>query len=252
MLQQAAFVACGALVAEVCLLGIWCGLSVQSLKYRLPGTCALVLLAACTISIGLQIADGGPRRSGMPVEVALVIAAASYGMFAVLQIPLWLVRKTKQLRIASRIDTNNLEPLRSRQFSLGYLMLWTALVGVLLVIVRESLPRESGGVRMREIVEIALATICYVVLSSLLSMPCLWLVLAKQRSWSALVALGCTLVGGPVFILICSSMIFVRQLPDEILPGVACYEVGLTGTSIVVLLVLRLTGYRMVDVGSKI
>jgi len=77
--QNFAFIAIGALLAEVCLLAIWCGSSQQAIKVRLPVTVALVLVGVCSFCLGLQLPEVGQGNS-MPLVVALVIAAAGFAI----------------------------------------------------------------------------------------------------------------------------------------------------------------------------
>lgn len=245
LLMYFAFVASGALIAEVVLLGTWCSLSLQPIKYRLPVTATFVVIGACSYCIGLQLADPSPPEQGIPVEVALLIAVAGLGTFAVIQIPLWVIRRATQFRIAIPATAVPGESLQKKQFSIRYLMLGTAVVAVVLVLVRNSLPGHSVGISLRELMEILMLMLSFIGLSSLLSVPCLWIALTEKPSLRPWLVLVCAFVAGPFLVLVCSSMIFGPQVLEESLLGVPCYEVGLTGTLLAGLWVLRSLGYRM-------
>lgn len=243
------FTAIGALVAQVCLLGIWCGLSQQAIKYRLPVTAALVLIGACSYCLGLQLPDWGSTDSGLPTEVAFVLAGAAFGMFALLQIPLWLVRRSTQSRIAIPETARFEDSLSGRQFSVGYLMLWTTLVGVLLVIVRNVLPeRSEGGLSSSDLVDIVMLILVYIGLSSLLCIPCVWIALPERPHIGASMVLCGAFIAGPLLSLFFTIMIVGRSDVGQLLTGVAYFEAGLTGTTLAVLLVLRSLGYRVLVV----
>ena len=244
-LLHCVFVATGALVAEVCLLAIWCGSSLQAIKYRLPVTLALLLVATCSFCLGLQLPDMGQAGRGMPLEAALVITGAGFGLFVVMQVPLWLIWRTTGSRIATPETARLGESRQGKQFSLGYLMLGTALVGVLLVLVRNSLPEECDGIRLRELVEIFMFLLIYIGLSSLLCLPCIWITLTERPQIRSSLTLAGTIISGPFIMLACTNMIFPGQESAEVIPGVLCYEFGLAGTTLAVLFVLRSLGYRM-------
>ncbi len=243
--RSAAFVACCALVAEICLLGIWCGMAQQAIKYRLPLTLALVLVTAAAYCIGLQLPDLGQPRSGMPLQVALVICGAAFSQFFVMQVPLWIIRRNHNARIAPTGVMLTEDSLQGKQFSVGYLMLCTAIIAVLLVIVRSALPKQSADIPVRQLTEIFLAILVYVSLSCLLTIPCVWIVLSETIPVHSLMIGLITFVVGPVVALVLTMMIFGRQDADEFFQGVLCYECGLTVTTGATLFILRCAGYRL-------
>ena len=128
-------------------------------------------------------------------------------------------------------------------------MLWTALVGVLLVLVRNVLPDHAdGGFTLGELLEIVMAILLYIGLSSLLCIPCVWIALAERPHIGSMLLLAGALIVCPFLTQVCTSMIFHQGLDDDVLIGVTSYEVGLTVTTLAALLVLRLLGYRLLVV----
>lgn len=71
-LQYIASFFLGALLAEACLLGIWCALGTQPIKYRLPITCGLAAFGTWAFVVGLQLSDIPP----MPWQVAVLVVLA--------------------------------------------------------------------------------------------------------------------------------------------------------------------------------
>jgi hypothetical protein len=238
-----ALFASGALVSEVCLLGIWCGLSLQALKYRLPITVSLVVIAACTYSLGLQLPD-----DGMPLVVALLIGTAAFGMFLALQLPLWLMRCCSPRRIASPALAARGRPSRESQFSVGYLMLWMALVGLLLVVVRNSLPDTNENIPQRELGGILLVILAYIGLSALLCVPCIWIVLGAKNARSAALLLVGLLLIAPWVMLHVGKAAFPPFRTSDLLVGTAIYSAGLTTTTLGVAIVWWMLGYRYISV----
>ncbi len=243
--QNFAFIAIGALLAEVCLLAIWCGSSQQAIKVRLPVTVALVLVAVCTYSLGLQFPSMGSGIGRMPLQVALVIAAAGYGLFVVMQVPLWLIVRTTRCRIATPETIRLGGSKQGRQFSIGYLMLWTGLVCVLLVLVRNTFPTETVTIGARDLMDTGFYLIIFILFSSLLSLPCIWIALTKRPQILSVLTLVGTIIVGPFIILVVTYMRFPVVRFSEVVSGVFCYGIGFAGTTLAVLFVLQYLGYRM-------
>ena len=95
----------------------------------------MLVLAACAIWVGLNA-----RQQSLSTDTAVELGVVAVVMFAVAQIPLLFVRAMDHKRIASP-DTKYLTPAEeSLQFGLRYLLGWPLGVGLLLVLVRQSLP----------------------------------------------------------------------------------------------------------------
>ena len=177
----------GALVAEICLLGIWCGLSLQAIKYRLPVTLSLLLVVVCSYWVGLQLPD-----EDIPSVIAALVAAGAFGMFAILQLPLWVMRYCSPRRITLGNTELHGNRVRGSQFSVRYLMLWTTLTGLLLVTVRHSLPTARTGISGPEVVSIPLVMFAYAGFSTAFCLPWIWILLGEKHSLLGGVGAGCS------------------------------------------------------------
>ncbi len=244
-MEYCAFFASGGLVAEACLLATWLALGTLALKYRLPLTVALLLVAACSFVIGLQLAEGG-----MPLDVAVIIIAAAFALYCCMQVPLWVMRAIARQRIGLP-DTGSLTTRQdSTQFGLRYLLACTAAVGVLLVIVKHSLPEEpmTGDAPWAEI----LGAICvFMAFSGLIWLPCVWLPLTHERRILWAVWLAIVGIGGPPAVYAGLTVMF-GPAPDavEIITAIFLFGLGVGGTTFLVLLVARFLGYRLVAASS--
>jgi hypothetical protein len=240
-LQYSAFVATGGLVSEACLLATWVALGAQAVKFRLPLTGALLLAAACSFLIGLQLPE-----DRMPLDVAIIIFGASVAMYCCMQVPLWIMRAITRRRIDLPEAGSLSAKLESAQFGLRYLMTCTAAVGVLLVLVKHSLPEESmaGGAPWGEI----FGVLCvFMIFSALICLPCVWLALTDERRilWAVWLILVGT--GGPP--LVFGALVTVLGGgPDaaKVIGGIFLFGLGAGGTTFLVLLIARLMGYRLV------
>jgi|GEM_PF-3390408 hypothetical protein len=239
-LEYCAIFASGVLVAEVALLAIWCGLGQWSLKYRLPVTVTLLIFGACSYCLGLQLPEPNSR---MPWLVAALLTGAAIGLFAVMQLPLWLIRRTSQSRIALSKGDQSESP-QQKQFGVGYLMILTALFAILLVVVQSSMPHGHQFLSIGEILETCVYLIIYIAVSSLLSIPCVWIALSERKKTPSLVTLAATITVAP-FLLFGLTKMLAGQVDSEAIFSIFCYEIGLTGTTLATLVIFRLLGYQV-------
>jgi hypothetical protein len=239
------FVAVGGLVAEPCLLGIWCSLSRQAIKYRITATVVLLLMVVYVFCVGLNLAAPDSSQRGMPLESALMIVSAALGMFAFVQVPLWFLRREKRLQIVSSNSPELASDRQRSQFGVGYLILWTVIMSVFLSLLRSTFPAARYTPPLFMLLAVVLFSATFIGLSSLLSIPCVWIVLTERPSpIPSLLLLG-TIVSGPFLMLVCLNKAIVGSDSLEVVYGVLYYEYGLTGTTLAMLFVLRLLGYRM-------
>lgn len=237
------FVAIGGLAAEVCLLSIWCGLSVQPIKSRLPITTALVVVAICSFVFGMQV-----PASGAPLGGSLILFGTALVGFAILQLPLWLVRCLTCCRIATLEEVPQSQVLPGTQYSLGYLMFWTTLVGVLLAVVRNSLPDAEMIGPLSGVIQISLVLVTYACWSAFLCVPAVWIVLGQAQRLPASVLLVAAIAVGPVAVYYFGYAAMRRPPLPLVMQISYSYAAGLVATTLAVLLVLRRLDYRFIAV----
>jgi len=239
--------AVGGLVAEACLLAIWVVLGTQAVKFRLPLTGALVLVAACSFLIGLQL-----PFDGMPLDVAIIIISAGVAMYCCMQVPLWIMRAITRRRIdlpeAGSLSTKQ----ESAQFGLRYLLTCTAAVGVLLVLVKHSLPEGSLAFDTSW-GELFGGGFVFVAFSALVCLPSVWLALADERRilwavWLAVMGIG----GPPIVFAALVAMFGPIRYAAEAIASIFSFGLGAGGTTLLVLLVARFLGYRLVPAAPRL
>jgi len=235
------FAAFGVVVAEGCLLATWLALGSLALKYRLPVSVALLLVAACSFLVGIRLAE-----DGMPLDAAVIIICAAVALYGCMQLPLWGMRAITRQRIRLIEAGSSSATQNSNQFGLRYLLTGTAAVGVLLVIVKHSLP-EGGMTRGAPWAEILGVLTVFLVFSTLICLPCVWLPLTHERRIMWLVWLAIAGLGGPPSIYAALAAMF-GAAPDagEIIAAIFFYGMGVGGTTFFVLFVARSLGYMLV------
>lgn len=147
LLENLAFFCAGGLVAEVCLSAIWGAMAAGQMKYRIPISAGLVLLAACFYVLGLQLPD--LPDSDMPLEVGLLVIGLSILMYAALLLPLWFVRRLARLQIAvPGEDSARASKQPGAQFGLRYLLMCPVVVsGIIILLQYSPANAEPSGFR---------------------------------------------------------------------------------------------------------
>ena len=241
VLQFVAFVALGALVAEVCLLSIWSALGAQAVMLRVPISLGLLIAATCAFLMGLQLPG-----DEMPFDSAIGIGATSIMMFCCVQVPLLGVRAKWHRTIDWGAPGSVSIRHESAQFGLRYLLVFTTLVGVLLMMVKQSLPagRFANSIPLAETIAVMFVIMVF---STLICLPCVWLALSTGRPLVWLVWLAVVGLAGPPVVVACISAI-VSNVPQlaRVIATMYCFALGAAGTMLLTLLILRSLGYRLI------
>lgn len=246
-LEFCGLAAVGGLVSEACLLATWVALGTLAVKFRLPLTGALVLVAACSFVVGLRLLD-----HRMPLDVAIIFICAGVAMYCCMQVPLWGMRAITRRRIDLPGAPSLTTKQESAQFGLRYLLAGTAVVGLLLVLVKHSLPKESpaGNVPWPEIIG---GGFVFIAFSAIVCLPCVWLALSDERRvrWAVWLAVGG--VGGPLIVFAALAAMFgpIRYAAEAI-AAISTFGLGAGGTTLLVLFVVRLLGYRLVGPATSL
>lgn len=238
--------AMGGLVSEACLLATWVALGTQAVKYRLPLTGALVLVGTCSFLIGLEFSE-----AGMPLDVAIILIGAGVAMYCCMQVPLWIMRAMTRRR-TDLLEAGSRSAKQESAHGLRYLFTSTAAVGVLLILVKHSLPEGSpaGDVLWGEVIG---GGFVFMAFSALVCLPCVGLALSDERRilWAVWLAVGG--MGGPLIALAALAALFGPV--GDAAGAIACifiFGLGAAGTTLLVLLVARLLGYRLVPAAPRL
>jgi len=246
--QYAALFATGGLAAEVCLLAIWSALGAQSVVFRVPLTGSLVLVAGCAYVIGLRFPG-----DDLPLDVGIFMIAAGLLMYGCIQVPLWVLRVVTQQRIDVPEETDGASSAGAPvQFTVRDLLIGTAVVGMLLVLVKHSLPEGHLSTHARWFVVVGTGLV-FVAFSAAICLPCIWLTLRDNpnRSWA--LGLSIVVLGGPPVVFAALVAISAGG-PDvaEVIMGIYVFGLGTAATLILVLLIVRAIGYRLICPAAKL
>jgi hypothetical protein len=244
-----AIFATGGLVAEFCLLAIWCAWGAQSFVFRLPLTTTLVIVAACSFVLGLQIPE-----DGMPRGLAVFLMVSGLLLFGGVQVPMWIRRVVTQQEIDVPSETDDTRlTTPSAQFGVRHVLIGMALVGLLLVLVKYSLPPGSldGPTRWFGIIAGGLT---FIVFSATISLPCVLLTLGDHRRGLWALTLLLVTACGPLAVCLVLVVIENVNAYDLVETAFAIFAFGLgaAATHILVLLIARAMGYRLVTPGRLV
>jgi hypothetical protein len=240
--------ATGALVAEACLLAIWAALGRQAISYRLLCPCAILLLATCAFFAGIRSSVGPATSRQPPLQVAMILIIAASLMFVSLQIPLWVlrIRYGRRIDVMTRPQATDNAPV---QFSLRYLMILTAVVAVGMVAARTALAgtewEPSDGPWLMVVTMIAI----FALFSTAVCVPCVRITLDEEEAagrWGGILLLVFFI--GPVSTMVAVVVVSGEGFSNsgELLLGIYCFAAGMLLTTVVVLLIMRGLGYRLV------
>lgn len=257
-------VAAGAIAAEACLLAIWAALGPQTVAVRLLITLPLLVLCICAYITGVRQSfsiDTTPQP--FQTYAAIVMAAelmfiwVQVPLFVFVQVPLWVarVRSGRWIDLAASPDDGN--DRRVIQFGLRYLLALTTVVALLLLVVRYSVGSASwdlGASSMEWLYYIATLAM-YTVVSTLVCLPCVWLILDRGRDKLAwLIWFVAATAAGPLLTAALLPVLnggVIRFNGDTVI-GTYCFTIGLAMTTILVLLAVRKLGYRLVGSAAEL
>jgi hypothetical protein len=244
LLQYCALFATGGLVAEACLLAIWAALGAQRAILRIPLTVALVLVAGCSYVIGLKL-----PADDLPMDVAVFMIAAGLLIYGCMQVPLWGLRVITQQQIDLPHKTGGAATARrSTQFGLRHLLIAMAMVGILLVLVKQALPQPYVALDHTGWLVIFACGFVFIVFSAFICLPCVSLALRRNtgRLWTA--ALLLPVLGGPPLAYIAVRLITEdASEATEVVLGIYAFGLGTATTVMLVLLIARAIGYRLIS-----
>ncbi|NLS98149.1 MAG: hypothetical protein GXX96_38960 [Planctomycetaceae bacterium] len=241
-----AYFCAGGLIAEVCVLAIWGAMGGSPLKYRIPVTLGLVLLAACTLVVGFRILD-----DGFPLSVAVLVIGLSFGMYVCLLAPLGIVRRVTKRRIAVPNEVRaSAQDRPETQFGLRYLLAGPVVVSGIFILLRYSLPQDDSmvGPSLAEILGMLFGVAVFITFSAMICIPCIWLTLADRRRAGAAVLLAVVVLAGPWIALTVLEMGYGPIGPDvwEAMLVTSSFGAGVSATTLLLLYVWRQLGYRLV------
>lgn len=229
----------GVLLAQACLLAIWCGLGNQSLWIRAFASIGILLGGTLAYMMGLNMDSTYPP----PAEVWIVIFVIAACLFLSLLFPVSFIR-WKQKRILTSIATD-VEALPS-QFGIKHLILATTAVAIFIAVLQQysSNMEFTGDAPWHEIIPFCLIFLTLATFNSLL---CFIVVFSNRLRIGALVILGITLAGGPVAASYFLSLLFKTPFPnnaEHFINGFS-FAVGTTITMLLVLSHFRFLGFRL-------
>ncbi len=232
------------LFGQPLLLAVWAGLSGRRLAVRWPQA---IGLAACLELVVLWAS----QRHRDAYSIGLEYMVVTVGVVVVFGALLGIVRLRYGWRIVLGRDAQGAATTHG-QFSLGQLMLWTAVVAGVLALGRWMTPEGPGASDWSKAGLMLLNALVVGMVSLPLVTCCVGAVLRKSdREWFIVWAVGAAVIAlaALVIVMMVVAWIFDSSAGDAGVEGAAL--AGLAGAGMIVtlvagLVVLRLCGYRLV------
>lgn len=236
------FVALGLLVAQPCLLSIWCALGSERVVVRVPAAMGILFILTAVYLKTMHFLD-----SSMPLEVVFFVGGLVLATTIILQIPLWLFRwlscQVIQLPAASKssISTN--------QFGIRHLLISMTIAAIIVAVARATVP--SGNLEGPSIPwgQLILFLLYFVITACLLSFLALAVVFSRRKRWLFTVLLFVFLLACPYggILVMENTRAFGGMLKLGVQETLNMYIfIGSIAAGIIsVLLVFHAIGYRL-------
>lgn len=228
---------CGLLIAQPCLLSIWCAAVKQRLIVRVSLTVGILLTLLMLYLLTLSSQD-----QRMPLEVPIVCFGIVAVLSSMIQIPLLVLRGFT----SQAISISHVQPPANtdRQFGIKHLMIATAIVALLVVLAQKTLA-TLGFEGDAPWVEILTFLASLTVFTSAICLLSFGLVFLKRIRIASGVGLAMVVIIGSVAVYWVLTTAGRFDASSDVMWNILAYAIGLTGTINAVMVGFYLIGFRM-------
>ena len=231
----------GILIAQPCLLSIWCALVRQNLILRVSISMGILFVLYCSMMLTFQLLDvpGG----SIPLELILIFLGMIVALTLLIQTPLYIVRRITGYTLF--IPSNNGAQSNDVQFGIKHLLIATTVAALLIVIAQATFSSQvefQGGAPWAEIIGF-IAT--FSVLVTLTGWLCIGAVFLSQHRVAIGALLGFVILAGPWAVHKILTRVFRGATMSETYFNTLLFLVALVGTIVVVLTLFYAIGYRL-------
>ena len=243
------FLSLGLLIAQPCLLSIWCALGSQKLIVRIPA--AMGMLAVLTIVyLSLLVSDGAPA------EVTFVLAGCAIALTLLIQVPAWIFRASTKLTIVLPTETKS--SISSSQYGIKHLMISTAIAAIVVTVAQANAPHISSDQSGVPWLSLILFLAFFIIVASILSFLILAVVFNQKRRLIFAILLMVILLAAPLASLeVLRSVINASPMPGPNFQWTAteafnafCFFFALAAGIMSVLFIFYGIGFRLLKIKS--
>jgi hypothetical protein len=236
--------ALGALVAQPCLLSVWATLLAQRSVTRV----AFSFFTLCAVTTVYLAALASTDKTGMPIEVILIVFGVSFGLYLLASIPIGLFR-WKSGHALSRLAAVE-ESDQSIQFGIRHIFILMTVVAVLLPVAKTLFGKVTSEPDAPWLAILSfLALYSLLVLGAFLSSIACVFSPRRVPYYIALVVYTSIMPIPVAYAMAYFSTIFNAMEISYVINGI-CFVTCFSLTMIAVLSMYRLIGYRLRPVGS--
>jgi hypothetical protein len=127
------FVCLGLLVAQPCVLSIWCALGSENPLVRLPTSMGILFILLTGYIKTMEMKD-----SSIPLEVVILISSIAVALTAIVQIPLWIFRRASNQSI--QIPSKQGTAIALKQFSIKQLLIVMTIAAIVVTVAQATFP----------------------------------------------------------------------------------------------------------------
>ncbi len=241
----------GLVVGQFALLSIWAVLAPQPVLVRWPLTLLTAMGLLLILLLGM-FAVNGPPMDGTAFLLILPFCWLPL-VFLAAQSPLWVLRLVTGCRIVDAMAEDKLPPEESRQFDLRHMFAATALIAILLTLVRLSFYLTPALYREPETemwLPLLIACLVCGVWSAFTTIPCLGAVFVVRNPTAGLVGV-IVYAGLMTVLLVAGSSLISGPTASEAFTLLFGLNAGLATVLLGSLHLLRAVGYRLLWVRRK-
>ncbi|MEM7474069.1 MAG: hypothetical protein AAF483_03695 [Planctomycetota bacterium] len=239
------FFAFGFVIAQIGALALWNAIGPQALRWRLPTSLLLALLAGASYVLGLQVADWmDSRMSAVSVSTALAIIAIALGSLLVASAVLSVIMRLLGTKLVTQHEA--VEESKSKRFSITYLIGITTVVALAVTALRAVMPMVDDTNMPYGLVFIALCTLQTVVYCCLLIMGIAQLFLLPEGNMIGVATMFAVFFVGMPLNMYLLSFHRLFRFDGEVFSMYTAMIVGFIIAMCLFNALLRASGYKLV------
>ena len=238
--KTAFFFALGLLIAQPCLLSIWCVLARQAVIVRVPISLGILFVLICDYILTFRFLDSG----SIPGEVLIVFLGIPFSIVSAICVPLWLLRWKNGFSLGIGSQSEN--EIESSQFGIRHLFILTTATAIMIPIAQRTFGGASIDSSNAPWFELVSFIALYMMLAWLISMISIAIVFKRETRFRMVALMVIAVFLCPVFVsaLLAFSFSSFRWQFDNAVYSVAFALALATGICSVLGIFYRL-GYRL-------
>ena len=188
--------ALGLLIAQPCLLSIWCVLARQPVVVRVPVSLGILFLLTCFYVLTFRLLD----TATMSGELLIVFLAIPFSIFSAICVPLWFLHWKNGLALG--LGGQSEDKIESRQFGIRHLFILTTATAIMIPIAQRTFGGAYIGTGNGPWFELVSFIALYMMLAWLISLISIALVFKRETRFQMGAAMAIAVFLCPLFVAV--------------------------------------------------